>query len=77
VLGEEGARPREGRFTRLSSTVGAVLGSVEYGEPGTDQIHFHVDATQKGNRLEGTWNAFELPGLDGRFVVWKQAEPES
>ncbi len=72
LLNEEGARPRSGKFTRLSSTVGAVLGSVEYGEEGADQLHFHLDATQKGNRLEGTWTAFELPELSGRFVVWLQ-----
>jgi hypothetical protein len=72
VLDEEGTRPRSGRFTRLSSTVGAVLGSVELGEEGSDQLHFHVDATQKGNRLEGTWKVFEIPGLTGRFVVWLQ-----
>jgi hypothetical protein len=72
ILNEEGARPMSGKFTRLSSTVGAVLGSVEYGEEGADQLHFHLDATQKGNRLEGTWKAFELPELSGRFVVWLQ-----
>jgi hypothetical protein len=72
VLNEEGARPETGRFNRLSSTVGAVLGSVEYGEPGTDQLHFHIDATQRGNRLEGTWSVFEIAGLAGEFVVWKQ-----
>jgi hypothetical protein len=73
ILNEEGARPISGKFARLSSTVGAVLGSVEYGEEGADQLHFHLDATQKGNRLEGTWKAFELPELSGRFVVWLQA----
>ncbi|MGH9333274.1 MAG: protein O-mannosyl-transferase family, partial [Vicinamibacteria bacterium] len=31
LLNEEGTRPQSGRFTRLSSTVGAVLGSMEYG----------------------------------------------
>jgi hypothetical protein len=72
TLNEEGARPMRGKFTRLSSTVGAVLGSVEYGEEGADQLHFHLDATQKGNRLEGTWKAFELPELSGKFVVWLQ-----
>ncbi|HEY7699284.1 MAG TPA: hypothetical protein VIE88_12760, partial [Vicinamibacteria bacterium] len=72
ILNEEGARPLTGKFTRLSSTVGAVLGSVEYGEEGADQLHFHLDATQKGNRLEGTWKAFELPELSGKFVVWLQ-----
>jgi hypothetical protein len=72
ILNEEGARPMSGKFTRLSSTVGAVLGSVEYGEEGADQLHFHLDATQKGNRLEGTWKAFELPELSGKFVVWLQ-----
>ena len=72
VLSEEGARPETGHFNRLSSTVGAVLGSVEYGEDGTDQVHFHIDATQRGNRLEGTWNVFEIPELRGEFVVWKQ-----
>jgi hypothetical protein len=72
ILNEEGARPLSGKFTRLSSTVGAVLGSVEFGEKGADQLHFHLDATQKGNRLEGTWKAFELPELSGRFVVWLQ-----
>ena len=72
TLNEEGARPQTGKFTRLSSTVGAVLGSVEYGAEGADQLHFHIDATQKGNRLEGTWKAFELPELSGRFVVWRQ-----
>jgi hypothetical protein len=49
-----------------------VLGSVEYGEEGTDQLHFHIDATQKGNRLEGSWKIFEIPELSGRFVVWQQ-----
>jgi hypothetical protein len=73
LLDEEGTRPRGGRFTRLSSTLGAVLGSVELGEEGSDQLHFHVDATQKGNRLEGTWKVFEIPGLTGRFVVWLQS----
>ena len=73
LLNEEGARPMSGKFTRLSSTVGAVLGSVEYGEEGADQLHFHLDATQKGNRLEGTWKAFELPELSGKFVVWLQS----
>jgi hypothetical protein len=73
VLDEEGTRPRSGRFTRLSSTVGAVLGSVELGDEESDQLHFHVDATQKGNRLEGTWKVFEIPGLTGRFVVWLQS----
>ncbi len=72
VLSEEGARPETGHFNRLSSTVGAVLGSVEYGEDGTDQVHFHIDATQRGNRLEGTWKVFEIPELKGEFVVWKQ-----
>ena len=72
ILNEEGARPMSGKFTRLSSTVGAVLGSVEYGEEGADRLHFHLDATQKGNRLEGMWKAFELPELAGRFVVWLQ-----
>jgi hypothetical protein len=72
ILNEEGARPMSGRFTRLSSTVGAVLGSVEYGEEGADQLHFHLDATQGGNRLEGTWKVFELPELSGKFVVWLQ-----
>jgi hypothetical protein len=72
VLNEGGARSMTAKFTRLSSTVGAVLGSVEYGEEGADQLHFHLDATQKGNRLEGTWKAFELPELSGRLVVWQQ-----
>jgi hypothetical protein len=72
ILNEEGARPLSGKFTRLSSTLGAVLGSVEFGEEGSDQLHFHLDATQKGNRLEGTWKAFELPELSGKFVVWLQ-----
>ena len=72
VLNEEGARPQEGTFVRLSSTVGAVLGSVEIGEADTDQLHFHIDATQQGNRLEGFWTIYELPELHGRFVVWKQ-----
>jgi hypothetical protein len=72
TLNEEGARPMSGKFARLSSTVGAVLGSVEYGEEGADQLHFHLDATQKGNRLEGTWKAFELHELSGSFVVWLQ-----
>ena len=72
TLNETGARPWSGRFSRLSSTVGAVLGSVEFGEEGTDQLHFHIDATQKGNRLEGTWKVFELPELSGKFVVWRQ-----
>jgi hypothetical protein len=72
VLNEGGARPMTAKFTRLSSTVGAVLGSVEYGDEGADQLHFHLDATQKGNRLEGTWKAFELPQLSGRLVVWQQ-----
>ncbi len=72
ILNEGGARPVGAKFTRLSSTVGAVLGSVEYGEEGADQLHFHLDATQKGNRLEGTWKAFELPELSGRLVVWLQ-----
>lgn len=72
VLNEEGARPREGTFVRLSSTVGAVLGSVEIGEADTDQLHFHIDATQEGNRLEGFWKIYELPELHGRFIVWKQ-----
>jgi hypothetical protein len=74
VVNEGGAMPWSGRFTRLSSTVGAVLGSVEYGEGGTDQVHFHIDATQKGNRLEGTWKVFEIPELSGKFVVWMQPE---
>ncbi len=72
ILNEDGARPMSAKFTRLSSTVGAVLGSVEYGEEGADQLHFHLDATQKGNRLEGTWKAFELPELSGKLVVWLQ-----
>ena len=72
MLNEEGARPQEGTFVRLSSTVGAVLGSVEIGEADTDQLHFHIDATQQGNRLEGFWKIYELPELHGRFVVWKQ-----
>jgi hypothetical protein len=72
VLNEGGARPMTATFTRLSSTVGAVLGSVEYGDEGSDQLHFHLDATQKGNRLEGTWKAYELPELSGRLVVWRQ-----
>jgi Protein of unknown function (DUF2723) len=72
ILNEDGARPMSAKFTRLSSTVGAVLGSVEYGDEGADQLHFHLDATQKGNRLEGTWKAFELPELSGRLVVWQQ-----
>ena len=72
VLNEEGARPQEGKFVRLSSTVGTVLGSVEIGEADTDQLHFHIDATQQGNRLEGFWKVYELPELHGRFVVWKQ-----
>ena len=72
VLNEEGARPQEGKFVRLSSTVGAVLGSVEIGDADTDQLHFHIDATQQGNRLEGFWKIYELPELNGRFVVWKQ-----
>jgi len=72
VLNERGARSHEGTFVRLSSTVGAVLGSVEYGEPGTDQIHFHIDATQRGDRLEGYWKLYELPELNGRFVVWRE-----
>jgi hypothetical protein len=75
TLNQQGTRPAAGRFTRLSSTVGAVLGSVEYGEDGADQLHFHIDATQRGNRLEGTWKAFELPELSGRFVVWLQVSP--
>lgn len=72
VLNEESARPQEGTFVRLSSTVGAVLGSVEIGEADTDQLHFHIDATQEGNRLEGFWKLYELPELHGRFIVWKQ-----
>lgn len=72
VLNEEGARPQEGKFVRLSSTVGAVLGSVEIGLTDTDQLHFHIDATQQGNRLEGFWKIYELPELHGRFIVWKQ-----
>ena len=72
VLNEEGARPQEGTFVRLSSTVGAVLGSVEIGDADTDQLHFHIDATQEGNRLEGFWKIYELPELHGRFIVWKQ-----
>lgn len=72
VVNENGSRPWRGAFTRLSSTVGTVLGSVEYGEPGTDQLHVHIDATQKGNRLEGTWTVYELPELSGTFVAWKQ-----
>jgi hypothetical protein len=72
ILNERGGSPLRGRFSRLSSTVGAVLGSVEYGEEGTDQLHFHIDATQKGNRLEGSWKIFEIPELSGRFVVWQQ-----
>lgn len=74
VLNAEGSRPWSGRFTRLSSTVGAVLGSVEYGESGSDQVHLHIDATQTGNRLEGTWKVFEIPELAGKFVVWQQME---
>ncbi len=74
VLNEEGSHPWSGRFTRLSSTVGAVLGSVEYGENGTDQVHVHIDATQQGNRLEGTWKVFEIPNLSGKFVVWLQPQ---
>jgi hypothetical protein len=74
TLNETGARPWSGTFSRLSSTVGAVLGSVEFGEEGTDQLHFHIDATQRGNRLEGTWKVFELPELSGKFVVWRQPE---
>ncbi len=72
VLNEEGTRPQHGKFVRLSSTVGAVLGSVEIGEADTDQLHFHIDATQQGNRLEGFWKVYELPELHGRFIVWKQ-----
>lgn len=72
VLNEEGSRPQEGRFVRLSSTVGAVLGSVEFGDADTDQLHVHIDATQQGNRLEGFWKVYELPELSGRFLVWKQ-----
>lgn len=72
VLNEGGARPQRGNFVRLSSTVGTVLGSVEFGEPDTDQVHVHIDAVQEGNRLEGFWKVYELPALNGRFVVWKQ-----
>jgi hypothetical protein len=72
VLNEESTRPQQGNFVRLSSTVGAVLGSVEFGEADTDQLHVHIDATQQGNRLEGFWKVYELPELNGRFVVWKQ-----
>ena len=77
VLNEEGARPKTGHFNRLSSTVGAVLGSVEYGEAGTDQVHFHIDATERGNRLEGTWNVFEIPELEGEFVQLASANVSS
>lgn len=72
TLNAAGSHPWHAPFTRLSSTVGTVLGSVEFGEAETDQIHFHLDATQTGNRLEGTWEVFEIPELSGRFIVWKQ-----
>ncbi len=75
VLNEESRRPREGTFVRLSSTVGAVLGSVEYGKRDADRVHVHIDATQEGNHLEGYWKIYELPELNGRFVVSKSVVP--
>ncbi|HXV59473.1 MAG TPA: DUF2723 domain-containing protein [Vicinamibacteria bacterium] len=72
VLNAEGARPWQASFTRLSSTVGTVLGSAELGEPNGDKVHFHIDARQTGNKLQGSWSLFEIPRLAGTFVVWKQ-----
>ena len=77
VLNAEGARPWQASFTRLSSTVGTVLGSAELGEPNGDKLHFHVDARQTGNKLKGSWNAFEIPRLAGTFVVWRQESKPS
>jgi hypothetical protein len=76
-VNENGATPWSGTFTRLSSTVGTVLGTLEYGDAESDQLHVQLDAVQKGNRLEGTWSAYELPELSGSFVVWKQSGVES
>ena len=74
VLNEQSRRPREGTFARLSSTVGAVLGSVEYGERDANVVHIHIDATQEGNHLEGYWKIYELPELNGRFVVSRTSQ---
>ena len=59
-----------GRFTRLSSTVGAVLGSIEYGD--RDRMHVHIDATQQGETLTGAWTVYEVPELAGEFRATKQ-----
>ena len=76
VVNEESARPHVGTFVRLSSTVGAVLGSAEFGAADADQLHVHIDATQQGNRLEGFWKVYELPEFNGRFLAWRQPDPE-
>lgn len=70
TLSASGTQSWEGTFTRLSSTVGAVLGSIEYGEG--DRVHIHIDATQRGDSLEGTWTVYEMPDLNGRFRAGRQ-----
>ena len=64
-----------GRFTRLSSTVGAVLGTVVFGD--TDELHIHIDATLRGNDLSGSWTVYEIESLSGQFQVWQHGGDET
>ncbi len=68
ILNRGGARPLEGRFIRISLIGESLLGRVTYDE----KVHVHIDAKQIGARLEGTWQVFEAPFLNGSFTLWKQ-----
>jgi hypothetical protein len=68
ILNRGGARPMEGRFTRISLIGESVLGRVTYDE----SVHIHIDAKQIRDRLEGTWQVFEAPFLNGSFELRKK-----
>jgi hypothetical protein len=68
VLNQTSARALKGPFTRISLIGESVLGRVTYDE----KVNIHIDSSQAGNRLEGTWQVFEAPSLNGSFVVWKR-----
>jgi hypothetical protein len=68
ILNRGGARPLEGRFTRISLIVESVLGRITYDE----KVHIHIDAKQIGDLIEGTWLVFEAPFLNGSFSLRKK-----
>jgi hypothetical protein len=68
ILNPGAARPFEGSFNRISLIGESVLGRLTY----DDRIHVHIDAQVAGDRMEGTWQIFEVQELTGRFTAWKQ-----